>query len=245
VAKPSAEELNSVHHYFINSHSINEDVNAVSFEEYALQSLEEIFKKNASAVMVGGTGLYIKAFCEGLDEMPKVDASIRKQIQEQYAVKGLQWLQEELKKKDPAFWQTAEQQNPHRLMRALEVWESTGRSITSFHQHSKTERPFNIIKIGLVLPKEELYENINVRVDRMIEQGLLLEARSLLPYRSLNALQTVGYKELFEHFDGSISLNKAVEEIKRNTRHYAKRQMTWFKKDESIKWLHPLDRITI
>ena len=239
------EELNAVHHYFINSHSIHEDVNAMSFEQYALQSVERIFEKNASVVMVGGTGLYVKAFCEGLDEMPKVDEFIRKQIQQQYAVKGLEWLQEELKKKDPAFWQTAEQQNPHRLMRALEVWESTGRSITSFHQHSKTERPFNIIKIGLVLPKEELYNNINARVDGMIEQGLLEEARSLLPYRSLNALQTVGYKELFDYFDEKIALQKAIEEIKRNTRHYAKRQMTWFKKDDSIKWHHPLDRITI
>ena len=239
MAKPNADDLNAVHHYFINSHSIHEDINAVSFEQYALQSVERIFEKNASAVMVGGTGLYIKAFCEGLDEMPKVDESIRKQIQQQYAVKGLEWLQEELKKKDPAFWQIAEQQNPHRLIRALEVWESTGRSISSFHQHSKTERPFNIIKIGLVLPKEELYKNINTRVDEMIEQGLPEEARSLLPYRSLNALQTVGYKELFDYFDEKIALQKAIEEIKRNTRHYAKRQMTWFKKDDSIKWLHP------
>jgi len=195
--------------------------------------------------MVGGTGLYIKAFCEGMDEMPKVDEPIRKQIQDQYAVKGLSWLQEELKKKDAAFWKTAEQQNPHRLMRALEVWESTGRSIASFHQHSKKERPFNIIKIGLTLPKEELHKNINTRVDAMIEQGLTEEARSLLAYRSLNALQTVGYKELFDHFDAKTSLVNAIEEIKRNTRHYAKRQMTWFKKDESIKWLHPSDKITI
>ncbi len=245
VAKPSVDELNAVHHYFINSHSIHEEVNAGSFEQYALQSADKIFKKNTTAVMVGGTGLYIKAFCEGMDEVPKVDESVRIQIQQQYAAKGLEWLQEELKIKDATFWEIAEQQNPHRLMRALEVWESTGRSITSFHQHTKTERTFNIIKIGLTLSKEELYKNINTRVDTMLELGLIEEARSLLPYRSLNALQTVGYKELFDYFDAVISLEKAIEKIKNNTRHYAKRQKTWFKKDQSIKWIHPSETITI
>jgi len=195
--------------------------------------------------MVGGTGLYIKAFCEGIDEIPKADESVRKNIQHQYELKGLQWLQHEVQQKDETFWQTAEQQNPHRLIRALEILEATGRSIISFHQHTKTERPFNIVKIGLTIPKEELYHNINLRVDTMIENGLIEEARSLLPYCSLNALQTVGYKELFDHFDGKISLENAIEEIKKNTRHYAKRQMTWFKKDGSIKWHHPSDTITI
>ncbi len=234
-----------MHHYFINSHSIHEEVNAGIFEQYALQSVNKVFQKNKTAVMVGGTGLYIRSFCEGIDEIPKADESIRKKIQQQYELNGLQWLQQEVQQKDNAFWQTAEKQNPHRLMRALEVVEAVGRSITTFHQHTKTERQFNIVKIGLTIPKEELYHNINLRVDTMIENGLVEEARSLLPYRSLNALQTVGYKELFDHFDGKISFEKAVEEIKKNTRHYAKRQMTWFKKDESIKWHNPSDKITV
>jgi tRNA dimethylallyltransferase len=157
----------------------------------------------------------------------------------------MQWLQNEVKEKDETFWKIAEQQNPHRLIRALEVLEATGKSITSFHQHSKIERPFNIIKIGLTSPKEELYQNINTRVDVMIEDGLVDEVKSLLPYRSLNALQTVGYKELFDYFDGKISLKNTIEEIKKNTRHYAKRQITWFKKDESIQWHHPKDAIKI
>lgn len=245
VAKPSDEELKSVHHYFINSHSIFEDVNAGTFEQYALQSAVTIFQKHKTAVMVGGTGLYVKALCEGIDEIPKADEAIRKNIQQQFDAKGMQWLQDEVQKKDAVFWQIAEQQNPHRLMRALEVLEATGRSITAFHQHKKTERPFNIIKIGLVLPREELKYHINTRVDAMMRQGLLEEVKSLLPHRSLNALQTVGYKELFNYLDGKTSLAKAVEEIKMNTRHYAKRQMTWFKKDEEIKWHHPSDSIKI
>ena len=245
VAKPDSEELEAVHHYFINSHSIHEEVNAGTFEQYALQSAESIFQKNKTAVMVGGTGLYIKAFCEGIDEIPKADESIRKNIQSQYELKGLQWLQEEVQNKDRAFWAIAEQQNPHRLMRALEVLEATGKSITTYHQHTKLERPFKIIKIGLTLPKEELNAQINARVVAMIEYGLVEEARSLLPYRSLNALQTVGYKELFDYFDGKISFANAIDEIKRNTRHYAKRQMTWFKKDEHIQWMHPNERIKI
>jgi tRNA dimethylallyltransferase len=245
VAKPNAVELESIHHYFINSHSIHEEVNAGTFEQYALQSVNSIFKKNNVAVMVGGTGLYVKTFCEGIDEIPKADATIRKKNQEQYEANGLQWLQEEVQQKDPLFWETAEQQNPHRLLRALEVMEATGRSITTYHQQVKAKRPFNIIKVGLSLPKEELYLKINMRVDNMIEQGLVDEAKSLLPYRSLNALQTVGYKELFDFFDGKISLSKAVDDIKKNTRHYAKRQMTWFKKDETIQWIHPNESFTI
>lgn len=239
VAKPSTEELRQVQHYFINAHSIHEEVNAVTFEQYALQSVEEIFQENDIAVMVGGTGLYIKAFCEGLDNIPNIPDAIRNVINEQYNANGLGWLQHQVQTKDPLFWQTAEQQNPQRLMRALEVFEATGQSINSFRKGDKLQRSFNIIKIGLELPREQLYNRINERVDIMMQQGLLEEAKSLVPFRKLNALQTVGYKEFFEYFDCNFSIEQAIEELKKNTRHYAKRQMTWFKKDEQIQWFQP------
>ncbi len=239
VAKPSTEELESVKHYFINSHSIHEEVNAAVFENYSLQAAESIFTKNDIAVMVGGTGLYVKAFCEGMDDIPQIDAVIRKTIISHYEEKGLLWLQEEIQKKDPAFWANAEQQNPQRLMRALEVIESTGKSIVEFRKGKKTERPFRIIRIGLELPKDILHERINKRVDQMIAAGLIDEAKPLQEHQHLNALQTVGYKELFDAFKGKLSTDKAIEEIKKNTRHYAKRQMTWFKKDHTIQWMVP------
>jgi tRNA dimethylallyltransferase len=183
--------------------------------------------------------LYIKAFCEGLDEMPAIPAHIRQQIVAAYEEQGIAFLQAELAQKDPLFWQTAEQQNPQRLMRALEVLNATGKSITTYRNNTPVKRPFNIIKIGLELPREVLYEHINYRVDEMIKEGLIEEANSLLPFQHLNALQTVGYKELFDYFNNNITLHKAIESIKQNTRHYAKRQMTWFKKDVRIKWFAP------
>jgi tRNA dimethylallyltransferase len=236
VAKPSEEELHQVKHYFINSHSISEAVNAVMFEQYALEAADEIFQNNDIAVMVGGTGLYVKAFTEGLDDIPPIDETVRKKIIAEYEQRGLEWLQSEIQEKDHGFWETAEQQNPQRLMRALEVYESTGNSITAFRTGAKQERQFNIIKVGLELPREELYERINTRVDQMVDRGLIEEGKSLIPFRDLNALQTVGYKELFQCFDGNISLEKAIDEIKTNSRHYAKRQLTWFKKDRDISW---------
>jgi tRNA dimethylallyltransferase len=189
--------------------------------------------------MVGGTGLYVNAFCNGIDEIPEVPVEIRNNIIENYNEKGLAWLQNEVQIKDPNFWQTAEQQNPQRLMRALEVVETTGKSINNFKRNTQVERPFNIIKIGLELPREQLINNINLRVDKMFEEGLMEEVESLIPYQHLNALQTVGYKELFEYFDGKITKQQAIEKIKISTRQYAKRQMTWFKKDANIKWLNP------
>ena len=234
VAKPSEEELNSVHHYFINSHSIHQDVNAGIFEQYALQAANEIFKHNRFAVMVGGTGLYIKTFCEGIDAMPSTDFSIRKKISDDYEKHGLIWLQDEVQKNIPDFWQTAEQQNPQRLMRALEVFHQTGKSISSFKKKKNIERNFNIIKIGLELDRKILYERINDRVEVMMKDGLLNEVKGLLPYQSLNALQTVGYSELFDYFNKKISLPEAVEKIKQHTRNYAKRQITWFKKGEEV-----------
>jgi tRNA dimethylallyltransferase len=237
VAKPANEELERVKHYFINSHSIFENITAQTFEQCALKAAEEIFKHNKYAVMAGGTGLYIKAFCEGLDEIPDVDEIIRKKIIEEYNNKGLLWLQNEVKKKDPLFWQVGEQQNPQRLMRALEVFLSSGKSITTFRTQVKKERSFNIIKVGLDISKEQLHSNIDTRIDEMIENGLVNEVESLWTYKNLNALQTVGYKEIFEYFEGSISLKDAIKKIKANTNQYAKRQMTWFKKDKSIYWI--------
>ncbi|MDB5211959.1 MAG: tRNA delta(2)-isopentenylpyrophosphate transferase, partial [Sediminibacterium sp.] len=183
VARPSEEELAAVKHYFIASHSVTDDLNAGSFEKYALAAADEIFQKNKVAIMVGGTGLYIKAFCEGIDPMPVVPDEVRKQVTDGYEQKGLIWLQKELQQKDPAFWEVAEQQNPQRLMRALEVLYATGQSIMVYRTAKKTERPFKIVKIGLELPKEELHARIHQRVDQMMEDGLLEEVRSLIPYR--------------------------------------------------------------
>ncbi len=231
VAKPSPEQLEKVKHYFINTHSIHEDVNAKTFEDYALKAVNEIFEKRDVAVMVGGTGLYIKAFTEGLDDIPGIDGKVRKIIAEKYKENGFDWLHNEIKKNDTLFFEKGEMQNPQRMLRALEVKLSTGKSILSYHSPKTSTRDFDIKNILLELPREQLYENINARVDQMMENGLLTEAKSLYPYKHLNALQTVGYKELFDYLDGKVSLEKALEEIKKNTRHYAKRQMTWFKKN--------------
>lgn len=241
VARPSEEELQTVPHYFIASQSITEDINAVFFEKYALEKIDGIFKTHDFAVMVGGTGLYIKAFCEGMDEIPEVDPAIRDEVRKAYEEKGMEWLQSEIKKIDPAFFEKGEIQNPQRMMRALEVVKQTGQSILSFRRSNKVIRDFNIIKIGLNIPKEQLHQQIDHRVDEMMKAGLLEEVKTLLPYEKLNALQTVGYKELFDHLRGNITLDAATELIKKNTRQYAKRQLTWFKKDDSIQWFQPSD----
>jgi tRNA dimethylallyltransferase len=243
VAKPSGSELMAVHHYFVNSHSIREEVNASVFEGLALQWSTEIFREHPIAVMVGGTGLYIKAFTDGLDEIPAGDPAIRSGLQQQYDLNGIGWLQEEVRLHDPAFFAQGERHNPQRLLRALEVRLSTGRSILSFRSGAPRHRPFRILKIGVDLPKEALHHRIHDRVDRMIEQGLVEEVKGLLPYRNHNALQTVGYKEIFEYLDGKTSLDEAVANIKTNTRRYAKRQLTWFRKDPDIRWIHP-DELT-
>jgi tRNA dimethylallyltransferase len=237
-AKPSQEELAQVTHYFVNSHSVHDEVNAGVYEQYALDACDEIFANNNVAIMVGGTGLYIKAFCEGIDIMPIIPAEIRASIIEQYQANGLSWLQDELQIKDPIFWETAEQQNPQRLMRALEVFETTGQSINNYRSQIAVERPFNIVKIGLELSREQLIHNINQRVQGMMNDGLLAEVKSLQHVQQLNALQTVGYKELFAHLQGECDLATAINQIKINTRQYAKRQMTWFKKDTAINWFN-------
>lgn len=230
VAKPSADQLQKVNHYFINTHTIHEEVNVKVFEEYAIGTVNEIFKKNDVAIMVGGTGLYIKAFVEGLDDIPEIELSIRQKLNEQYKILGLSWLHDEIKLNDPLFFAEGNMQNPQRMLRALEIKLSTGKSIFDFHSDKKAQRDFEIKNIFLELPRDQLYSNINKRVDQMMKDGLLAEAENLFPFRKLNALQTVGYKELFDYLEGKISLSKAVDDIKRNTRHYAKRQMTWFRK---------------
>ena len=228
VAKPTAAELTEIKHYFIDSHSIFEEVTAANYEAYALAALEEIFSKSDTAVVVGGTGLYIKALLEGLDEIPPPDPAIRKHVRENFEIRGVEWLQEEIKKADPLFFSTGEMQNPQRMMRALEVVLTTGTSIRSFQSQEKKQRNFSHQIIQMELPRQELYDRINLRVDLMMEAGLLQEAQYLYTHKHLNALQTVGYKELFEYMDGKLSLDQAIEEIKKNSRHYAKRQITFF-----------------
>ncbi len=230
VAKPSPGQLKTIQHYFISTHSIQEEVNVKIFERYALDAVDKIFATNNTAIMVGGTGLYIKAFCEGLDEVPMTNEAIRKELTVSYKSKGLKWLKDEIKKKDPLYFTSGEIENPQRMMRALEVKLSTGNSILDFHSGKKIKRDFNIKKIDLDIPRNDLYEKINKRVDNMMNGGLLKEAESLFAYRHLNALQTVGYKELFDFMEGKVSLDKAIDDIKKNTRHFAKRQITWFKK---------------
>lgn len=235
-AKPSPEELQTVPHYFIDSHSIQEEVSAGLFERLALQYAQDIFEKTPVAVMCGGTGLYIKAFCEGIDDMPAISPAIREAINKQYEKAGLPWLQQELQKLDPDFYAVAETQNPQRLIRALEVLEATGRSITTFRTANRVQRDFRIIKIGITPAKELLHRNIHHRVDQMMAAGLLDEVKSVLPYRDHNALQTVGYQEIFDYLDAKTSLEQAIDLIKTHTRQYAKRQLTWFRKDKEFHW---------
>jgi tRNA dimethylallyltransferase len=248
VARPSQEELNQVPHHFIANHSIHEIVNASVFENEALNISEKLFQQKEHIVMVGGTGLYIKAFCEGLDDIPSIDPSVRTSIIQSYESNGLIWLQNELAQKDPAYWEQAEQENPHRLMRALEVYIGLGKSILSYQCHQKKQRPFTVKLIGLEMDRSLLYERINTRVEQMVAHGLEKEVQSLLPQFSLNALQTVGYREWLPYFNQEQSLERVIAAIQQNTRQYAKRQMTWFKKDPTVQWFdasapHLLDTI--
>jgi len=238
VAKPTNEELSTVHHYFINSHSIHTVVDAVVFEKYALAAVEEIFLNNNVAIVCGGTGLYLNVFCEGIDDIPKTPPELRAEIIASYQTEGIEYLQAALLENDPDFLtHSNELNNPARLMRALEVKLSTGKSILSFQEGVKKQRNFDIIKFGIDLPREILYERINNRVDQMIEDGLLEEVMLLHQYKQYPALQTVGYTELFDFIEGNVDLNFAVEKIKQHTRNYAKRQITWFKKDQAIQWI--------
>ncbi|MBX2924087.1 MAG: tRNA (adenosine(37)-N6)-dimethylallyltransferase MiaA [Chitinophagaceae bacterium] len=241
VAKPAVEDLQRTRHYFINTHSIHDEVNAGIFETYALNAAKEIFLNKDIAVMAGGTGLYVKAFCNGIDSMPEVDETIRAHVRKEYESRGMEWLQQMIKEHDPLFHEEGELRNPRRMLRALEIKLSSGKSILELHSSPRARRDFNILKIGIELSREEVYFNINKRVETMMGDDLLEEAKGLYEYRKLNALQTVGYTELFSYIDGACTLDKAVEEIKKNTRRYAKRQLTWFRRDENINWFSPLN----
>jgi tRNA dimethylallyltransferase len=239
VARPNKEELAQVKHHFIASHSIQETINAGTFEQFALAKSAELLAQFGSVVMVGGTGLYIKAFVEGMDQIPAIDPAIRSQIQDDVTSKGIGWLQKQVQVMDPEYWAEAdqgEQQNTQRLSRALEVVIATGQSILRFQNQTKKVRPFNIQKIGIEMSRAQLYDRINQRVVKMVEMGLEEEVHSLRPQFHLNALQTVGYQEWLPYFEGHQSKAAVIQAIQQNTRHYAKRQMTWFKKDAEINW---------
>lgn len=240
-AKPTAEELAAVRHYFINSHSVTEHLSTADYEQLALQYLDDIFKHTNTAVVCGGTGLYIKTLCEGIDAMPEVDAAIDRQVNEQYQQQGIGWLQTAIQTEDPAFYNSGEIQNPVRMIRALSFIRSTGDSIVNYRKGHKAERPFNIVKIALELPREVLYQRINQRVDVMMQEGLLQEAQQLYEHRHLKNLQTVGYSELFDYIDGKYTLPEAIDKIKQHSRNYAKRQLTWFRKDKDFHWLEAAD----
>ncbi len=237
VARPSQQELASVPHYFIASHSIQQKIDAAYYETFALDLLKQLFLEHDTVVVTGGTGLYIKALVQGLDEIPEVPEATRQAIIKGYETNGIEWLQQQLQLKDALFASRGEMQNPQRMMRALEVMVATGRSIISFRTTTKASRDFGITTVGLEMPREILNERINNRVNAMIAAGLEAEVRSLLPHRHLNALQTVGYKEMFDYFDGNITLQQASDLIKQNTRRYAKRQMTWFKNQATMQWI--------
>jgi len=240
-AKPSAEELVAAPHHFINSHSIADTFNVGDFEKKGLALLDELFTKHDVALLAGGSGLYIKAILEGFDELPDVDPSIRESLNELFANQGITILQERLKFADPAYYQQVDLNNPQRLIRALEVFDSTGQPYSTYRKGSMQQRPFHCIKIGLDMQREELYDRINKRVDSMLATGLVDEVTQLLPYRHLNALNTVGYSEIFDYLDGKTGLAQAIELIKQNTRRFAKRQLTWFRKDKDIQWFLPTD----
>lgn len=240
-APPSPEEIARAPHHLVGHLSVNDDYSAGYFETEALAKLEEIFLQHDTAILVGGSGLYMRILTDGFDEMPDIPSEVREKLNNELSEKGLEVLVNELKETDPEYYKTVDQQNSQRVIRALEVIRSTGNTYTSYRQGSKTERPFNIIKIGLDLTREELYERINLRVDKMMEAGLYEEVKSLLPFRDKNSMQTVGYKEFIRHFDGEISLEEAVEEIKKNSRRYAKRQLTWFRRENEIQWFSPFE----
>ena len=237
VARPDNAQLAAVPHYFIADRSISEPCSAGAYELEALQLLEKLFRDHETVVMAGGSGLYIDALCNGLDDFPDADPELRAQLSERLRTEGVAALRADLRVLDPETYATIDPANGQRIVRALEVTIATGRKYSSFKTHPAKERPFTIVKTGLKRLRPELYARIDARVDRMMEGGLLEEARALLPHRSLPALNTVGYKELFDYFDGRYDLAEAVRLIKRNTRHYAKKQLTWWARDPSIHWI--------
>lgn len=238
-AKPHPDELAAAKHHFIDSHSINTFFSTGDFEKQALGLLDEIFTRHDLAIMVGGSGLYLDAVTKGLDELPDTDMEIRAQLNQLFETEGLEPIKAQLEAADPEYYAKVDQANTQRLIRGLEFFLSTGKKVSSFLTNSRKERPFNIIKIGLNMERPLLYERINHRVDVMLEEGLLEEVKSLIGFRELNALKTVGYAELFDYLDGTITYDTAVDKIKQNTRRFAKRQLTWFRRDTQIHWFSP------
>ncbi|WP_127137915.1 tRNA (adenosine(37)-N6)-dimethylallyltransferase MiaA [Flagellimonas oceanensis] len=236
-AVPSKEELSETHHHFVQHKSIFEPYSVGDFEKEAIKLLDDVFLKKDIAVMVGGSGLYVDAVVSGLDKFPEVDPKTREQLNQQLEEKGLESLQKELELRDPDYYKTVDLDNPHRLIRALEVCITANKPYSSFLNQPKAERNFKTLYIGIEAPRETVYERINARVDLMMDAGLLEEAKKLYPHKELNALQTVGYKELFEYIEGQCTLEAAVSEIKKNTRRFAKRQLTWLRKNEAILWV--------
>lgn len=237
VARPDDAQLAAVPHYFIADRSISEPCSAGAYELEALQLLDKLFRDHETVVMAGGSGLYIDALCNGLDDFPDADPELRAHLSERLRSEGVAALRADLRVLDPETYATIDPANGQRIVRALEVTIATGRKFSSFKSHAPKARPFTIEKIGLTRPRPELYARIDARVDKMMEEGLLDEARALLPHRALPALNTVGYKELFDYFDGRYDLAEAIRLIKRNTRHYAKKQLTWWARDPSIRWI--------
>lgn len=238
-AAPTAEELAAVKHYFAGHLSIHDYYNVSRYEQDVLQLLDELFRTHRCVIMTGGSGLYLDAVCEGIDQLPEPDAALRESVNEMYRSLGLIGLQHHLQQLDPEYYEIVDRNNPNRLKRAIEVCLQTGTTYSSLRVKKVQSRPFSIIKLGLNLPRAELFDNIHRRTDAMIGGGLVDEVRGLLPHRHLNALNTVGYKEIFAFLDGKMTLEEAIEKIKTNTRRYAKRQLTWFQRDKAITWFQP------
>ena len=241
-ASPTEAQLSKAKHFFVGTLSICDYYSASMYEQDVLALLDTLFKTSDYALLSGGSMMYIDAVCNGIDDIPTVDDATRQLLKQRLAAEGLEALVEELRQRDPEHYEIVDRQNPRRVVHALEICLMTGKTYTSFRTAEKKQRPFRIIKIGLNRERGELYDRINRRVDDMMANGLLEEARALLPYRNANALNTVGYKELFNYFDGQWSLEEAVERIKGNTRRYARKQLTWFKRDEAVRWFHPDDK---
>lgn len=240
-AQPTAEELAAARHYFIADREVEDNFNCGRYETEALALLDRLFTEGKYVVAVGGSGLYVQALCEGMDALPEADETLRESLKQRLATEGLESLVAELRERDSRYAEEVDLNNPARVMRALEVCVVTGRPYSEQRMGSVAERDFSIVKVGTDMPRDVLYERINRRVDMMVEDGLIEEVRALYPKRHLNSLQTVGYRELFDHFEGRCSLDEAIELIKRNSRRYAKRQLTWFRRDAAVGWFAPTD----
>ena len=238
-ASPTLEQLDRVPHYFIGNLHICDYYSAAQYESDVMALLPRLFSAHNAVVLTGGSMMYVDAVCKGIDDIPTVDSETRQFVMDRYHREGLDCLCAELRLRDPEYYRIVDLKNPKRVIHALEICYMTGKTYTSFRTHLDKERPFHIVKVGLMRPREELYERINFRVDKMVDEGLVEEAKALLPFRHLNALNTVGYKELFKYFDGEWPLSFAIEKIKQNTRIYSRKQMTWFKRDKKIEWFHP------